>query len=1171
MNDQLGPSAELANRLKGPDKAEPALEQGGRASGRPTDYSKQDFKFVFSLPFCWSKFLISFSALKFLAKGLERFEKFRRKRRREVLAENGRAASRPSSRGARSSSPVNHLFAKLLVPLILGLVVPTSRPALADDLPEAQPLVFMAFNEFGSGDGQHQRTTSPQTGGLFGSSSFASSSSSAEDGASLSPALIEARCLNSYESDDNCKQLNVITGPAAAAAASSQSPARDRSEAEDIITPIVIFESSSSVEPSQRPPASFFMAPPYFATSPPPTSGERQVPLGRQRQPLPTANDVFAASPATATILPAGPTLTRPSVGGPHLFVATPQPKTKGPKTTTLGRRCRDEDDADCDEPDEEQSPGGSSKGHSEDDEDEDDNDDRSAANESDGDRGRNQNGRSSSTAADNESSSGSSSNSNNNDNNNVLETGSGDGPAGDDEDSADDGDDSEAPLESSGNSDAGLATTTLQGLLEVTPVFVRPSKGGAGQTVSTMSTLGPLTSSSPPRQPGAEIEVVVHSTLPPSFPVTTSTLEAVGPDVDETVSRTESAPATVLPDDTFTSKPIFPSTGSSQSVSPSVPVPAQGLLDGDGQQASSNQVASEEDLFKFKPFPMDPDRDRDRSRLTTSLAGLATNKRDPEEVVSSSRPLPPSDHFWTTRPPVQPWMTTSQPQVAEPLPFMPTKLPAPRQPPGVDMLPTMLFWASIVVLATIAVIFAIMAAVIWRRNSSRRLELLQKARLLNGQNKPLVGSLSQPSHLMQPPPPPPPGGHQQPGLLSTYAPGKGLTLGKVTTSLAPAPNQDDGAGDGNDDDDDEADQLLAYGGQGASKDQLVDGSGNSLADDQRPARADRFNNQSSWSTEDPTTASSGSQRTQNSQQQLVQQQHLGGQIQPGQQQQQRSHYPNSLSDGRQNSSSISDSQCSPDAGQQLLAGLPPPPPPPPPPPVGPLQQQPVGLQMGPQVQEEAHVMMMAPSYHQRSPVDGPFNHYNGAPAALANHSPMHFASPVQNGPADKPRFLPSRSIEGLQQAGHVGFVAHNQQQVPFAADQPTFADYPQPPPQVLRPDHMTQPQVAGPSPQRIAMNPLATLGRRFPPGAGLNRNIYSEDSSSFMTTSPSLARTSSSSSFAFNLANQPPPIRAKPLIDADGRLINEYMSRANFAGNEGAPGGPPIFSRGDRSEAWYV
>ena len=195
-----------------------------------------------------------------------------------------------------------------------------------------------------------------------------------------------------------------------------------------------------------------------------------------------------------------------------------------------------------------------------------------------------------------------------------------------------------------------------------------------------------------------------------------------------------------------------------------------------------------------------------------------------------------------------------------------------------------------------------------------------------------------------------------------------------------------------------------------------------------------------------------------------------------------------------------------------------------------------------------------------------------------------------------KPRLVTSRSIEDIQPSQHVGFVessnnAHlnNQHQVPYAHNQ---LSHPMPALIQARPQFQYQnPQLAlGASstlrnsmisPQRIAMSPLATLSRRFPPGGGLNRNIYSEDSSSFMTTSPSLARTSSSSSFAFNMSNLPTPssIKAKPIVDASGRIINDYTagfnnhSNNNRNGTGGATGStvPPVFGRNDRSEAWYV
>lgn len=111
----------------------------------------------------------------------------------------------------------------------------------------------------------------------------------------------------------------------------------------------------------------------------------------------------------------------------------------------------------------------------------------------------------------------------------------------------------------------------------------------------------------------------------------------------------------------------------------------------------------------------------------------------------------------------------------------------------------------------------------------------------------------------------------------------------------------------------------------------------------------------------------------------------------------------------------------------------------------------------------------------------------------------------------------------------------------------------------------------------RVAMNPLATMSRRpanYQHGhPGLNRNIYSEDSSSLMTASPSLARTSSSSSFAFANNHYQPPldrgIEAKPMIDpTTGRLFNDYSQNNTNANNNKLP---PIVGRKNPGEAWYV
>lgn len=1054
--------------------------------------------------------------------------------------------------------------------------------------PEAQPLIFIPLSERGSGDGYSRSSSS--------SSSFVSSTESnaqLQQNNDISSSLIEAKCWNNYENDNDCKHLNFITAPSGQSQQQQQQQSGTSGQDDDsIITPVVIFESSSTIDPSnelgpQHGPF-IFMAPPYLSTSAPSaprdSANKQQVPLARHQTPPPTANDMYSAPPASATVLPPAPErpATRPSATGTGLFVATPQPK-KAPKTTTLGRRCRDENDADCDEPDDGDSP--NEKG-SESDDDEPDDPDTSAGRD---------------TVPNGHQAAGES------DAGHLNEIGSGEGPADDNDDSTDDGDDAgDNSIESSGNNSADSASRAPH-LLEVTTAQSSGQAPGIGEMASdNYGRSGTTLPASDERSTRAEIEVVVHSTLPPSFP------KQPAANTDDnlnggTTQQLRETTTTSLPDDTFTSQPIFPSTTSTSRPDPVAEKPPHSL-NGDSSQASGNDVdqesasqetttISEPDLYTFKSIPIPMEQEPAARPFANNLDKLTGNIGNNSNVASyeqassqhdtgSRRPasakLPADFASWTTRKPLHPanFMPVHQDEpptpAAAPIPSSSSSKHVTR---GSDMLPMMLLYASIVILVTTTLIFVIMAFVFWRRNTARRRALLQKANLLNGGRPPnqLVGSMSHASQLLH-------GANnhqhhlQQPGLLSTYAPGKGLTTGKVTTSLVkPATGSDSVANVAADEDDDGTGHLLGGYNQTNSDEQLIED--NSLVgngrgrQDQPVARphgqtgdhGNRLNgNQSSsWSTEDPAT-SSDSQRTQDSQQQLVQSNGPG----PEQQQALRSQYPNSLSDGRQNSSSISDSQCSPDpsAHHQPTMAL--------------------NHECHPQ-QDLDHAVGYQPPRGQTAPIPHQVPSDGMGQAPLKMHYVQRGQAPapvMQNGIKHPVRFINSGgSFESIQQqpSQHVGFIPNEQaQQLPYdPACEPVPHLVQQQ--QRLSPQHfmnhnnMNLQHQQAISPQKIAMNPLATLGRRYPPGMGLNRNIYSEDSSSFMTTSPSLARTSSSSSFAFNLATAnhhhqlPPPIRPKPLVDASGRVINDY-TQTNYAANN-TNGAPPVFGRRDRSEAWYV
>lgn len=1076
---------------------------------------------------------------------------------------------------------------------------------------EAQPLVF----EFGSGEGAGHRTNKPPS---LSSSSSSSSTDTHLTNADISSSLIQAKCWNNLENDNECKHLNFITAPGNSNRRLTSKV--DDNNNDDLITPTVIFESSSDfpVSSIQWPPTSSrptnskpYMSPPYFSSSPAPENNERT-------RFEPTANDVHSATPATATILPtsAPPSapITRPTIKNSGLFVATPQPGRKPTKTTTLGRRCRDENDADCDEPDESSyrdsstTPSTSGKdddgGGGDDDDDDDDVGDNNDTDESN-DRFAN-------------------------------EIGSGEGPADDNEDNSVNGDDSDDPdnsIESSGNSMGGpTVSSTTSSLLEVTSTL--KSRQEFQLTTTTTTTARPTF----PTQTGAEIELVVHSTLPPSFPKQPTTTGEPSTTTTASAASQIDASTTSLPDDTVTSRPIFPPTSSQVKSNGSVQNSADNLeednryLERHSNQDNNNNnddvgdnqlpISKPASLWEFKPMPLPDATERPPATFNQNQPApnqMSSFQVEPEQPKPRGH-LPKSELFWTTRRPnlLSPLnhQANEDNDLARPVSSQSSSQSNVNnsKQKGTDLLLMTLVYASIVVLVLLALIFAMVAFVNWRRNSVRRQLLLQKAHMMNGAGR--GAQMAEPGGQIGP------GGYpgvgainQQPGLLSTYAPGKGMSTGKVTTSLAGQSGTAHELGQATmDEGDDEGQQLIGggnYNQERSANNNLADSKGHrgSNQDNEQQQRASleavvqphqaanelTMNNQSSWSTEEATTTtttttSTDSQRTQES-------------VQRGQQQQpvatNRQHYPNSLSDGRQNSSSISDSQCSPEPGGQPTVG-----------PAGTQQPQPMldpmqnqQFQVGPgrpvarqpmgQPQMMADNNMKHPPYNQAaSPLNGPVN---------GNHQMMMKQRQFAGS---------SGSFDSFQQRpSHVGFLPGPEEplhrQHPMAANQQQQHQHytpvplnglqfhpPGPTTAIQMPMHrmplVTSHFQPAPftSPQNksmMAMQPMtATLGRRFPTAGlvsgSLNRsNIYSEDSSSFMTTSPSLARTSSSSSFAFNLAQQQPTppgsiIMARPKqMDgtggSPGRPINEHA--IDFNSMNGRP--PPVFGRPNQSEAWYV
>lgn len=1200
------------------------------------------------------------------------------KRRTRLKAEAPCRVHRPTSttpsRFQRPTSPPRPIPCKTVAVLVIlfhcllslssrssssssdGSILLTSATELAAadrPLPEAQPLVYM-LHEMGSGEGS--RSTS------YSRSSISLTTDASTTDADVAPALIEARCWNNYENDNDCKQLNVITAPQIER--QNQQQPQTGPDDDSLITPVVIFEASSTIDTPAldneiEPERPVFMAPPYQSNEipqrPPAGATDKHKPEHEHEHSATSyPTGLYAATPKT-TDSNFEPPATRPTVV--H-YVATPQPKrvdgsSRRPavKATTQSRMCRDENDADCDEDEDNQTRSAAPNGPSRagDSDDNDDDDDNENGDEQDSDQ-QNKNYQPKLTAPANGGQS------------NLIgnEPGSGLGPAGqtddDTDDSTDDGDgDSTGDTgESSGSSSIqeNSSRSSDNQLLVITSSYPQESSTGAQSSPMTTST---VPNTRRPPSGGAEIEVVVHSTLPPSFPMNGINQDRSRSKAahDEFGAATTTTTTTMMPDEIYTSKPIFPPTTSESAPANSLDGPNSESPAPGANQAGQSTTDSA-DLYTFKSIPLPVEQSEARqSRFEFGQTngnggggGESANQQTeqdhqpaPKHQVSSQHihePASPSyrrpfDDSWTTRKPLGSMMNkellNQQNQAADVFPnraasksynsYMTT-----------ETLPTMLLYASIFITVFISLIFIVIYS-LWRRNSHRRRALLAKAHMMNGRPPAgMIESMSHVSHLMHgadglPPQPP-----AQQGLLSTYARAKGSTIGKVTTSLV-KPLEDQSASGllGQELEEEEENQGRVFKDD-ESRDQLaIEEEGSSLEENQnqrdqmRPARladGDGMHNRSgSWSTEDPTTTtSSGSQRTQDSQQQMGARQQAG----PMQVNGQRLHhnYPNSLSDGRQNSSSISDSQCSPDpqpSGALVMnpmnqprqqVAIPP----------NQTQQMQSHLHMNQPMDQrdpasasslnpmghhhqqppfEHHPLYQPASQHQQPfirPILRPAQHLNGGlqrmgpmlPAPHAAHSML-----VQNGgpmKGMKQRLVASRSIEDITTSQHVGFIeSNNNNQLPYNQHQQVRPHLIQARPNYQYPNqHIAMnasPVIRNSivSPQQVAMSPLATLGRRFPPGQVLNRNIYSEDSSSFMTASPSLARTSSSSSFAFNLSNLPTPssIKARPIVDSSGRVFNDYTHGLNDHSNNvghgtnGTPTAPPAFSRSDRGEAWYV
>lgn len=1110
-----------------------------------------------------------------------------------------------------------------------------------------QPLVFMSPSyESGSG--------------LGSSSGKLSNQLKPDHSSSISPSLITAKCWNNYENDNDCKDLNFITQDNSA----SNNNDKDNDDGNSLITPVLLFESSSPIniddggEPSNMQgssssrPANKFMAPPYFSStmkSVQDTSNDRF-----NNKPKTTANDVYSAPPAGASYLPGSgannqwpytTTQNSPSEGRQvvtvrpaSVFVATPLPKTKPVKTTTMGRKCRDENDGDCDEPDD------AKNGINDNDNSGDDDDDTDDDATNNGMTGKM-----------------------NGDDMGSNEIGSGQGTPDDDNEADDDQESDEDLEQSSGSSESSInkasSSTSSSQFVEITSI--KPS------ITSTMPR--PMR---PPKPDNTEasIEVVVHPTLPPTFPITTLSTTSItsqddpnnsdnnyNPSDSNEINQKSTSTTTFIPDDTIKVKPIYPST--TTELSNSIQESRSDL-----SKSSTDSPIIDDDLATFKPIPMpDMNPQPPRQDNVESSNGSTIADKYKFDVANPNLLTPASikfDNPWREKPVYksQSSHSASQQQVAETWQQQRAKnqqhskhldqqaikpplnidnyRPAPMQQQQEQILPTLITYAIIFVLVVILVIFVITTFILKRRNLVRRRALLMQQQQqfktdqllmmnsgpLDGNGAPMGGSgggISNGSNQMM-------AKLQQPGLLSTYAPSNGiLSSDKVTTSIvgkdvaALGVNVDDMIEENGEEEDrlDDEERVRIRN---------EDDGNEQVESDARVQRARArlsTNNQStSWSTNtDQTTASSESQRileNNNNRQQhhspMQQQQHAKTNLANYQQQYHASgsinYNQNSLSDGRQNSSSISGStnSGSPEAGSV------------------------VGISTNPTAYPGREPSPHRQQQHQQHSVMMYNN--NGQPLGPANSFAPHdnqFSQPMQMLDMTRRQFHPSRSVENLNnqafmrnngvmmnggQMPHVSMMNQTGQFMPPYSPQMNNGYGPQMHDRA-RDDarhQMLQHQVSSRGSSMImqypyhnqnkilAMNPLATMARRASindyssaasPSVSIDSDmlkmnltnkargisLYSaEDSSSFITASPSLVRTSSTSTnFAFNHdsnTNGSQVSTPTTIISTTSTMIDKQASFNQFSprGSNGfglvTRTSPSLINRKpDRSEAWYV
>lgn len=941
--------------------------------------------------------------------------------------------------------------------------------------------IFMALQDSGSGYGYPPIfTTQPNDINNFGSSG-----QDFEGSSSVSPSLIAAKCWNNDENINDCRNLNVITA--------NKEDRQEIKPDDSLITTVVIFESSSSLPPT-------------------PFTDQKEKSANENDQYVPTQTQTGA------TILPDlnwprvrwGPRVGSISFGSStnepdsiketttkssetsetptrrpfNLFVATQHTIIKSNRP-----KCVSETDQDCDDSDE-----SDNKMKVSSDADDDEDDESKEDDEEEEDEKNNETDSDTDNDIDSKYINKINSSTNSND-----EQGSGLSPQDDNED---DGDYSENQDENSGDGENKQYST--KGYLDITsssssssfvPNTNQPQRSKPNQQSTTISTT----------TAEATIDVLVHPTLPPSFPMITTQSAKT----DDTTTQTTTTTTTMMPDDTFRITPVYPNTTDSpdEDGTTNKEEEPKGLLP---TELNSDRRT---DLVTFKAMPL-PSIDEAninnkplRDRVKTNIIR--------QNFWETARPSA-SGLFETT---LRPWLQASKPHQVQPdqsgvagqssmqqIPIRQGPIPQ-----STDNYPTVIIYSMIGCLSIIAFILMVMMFGLWRKTVDRSRALIQKAHMMNN------GMMGPPTNHLSP-------GNDgcqlvanlmPPGLLNTYGLGPKGQVGKVANTVVKTSDRAQMIED---------DELQMIASNEEQQSALSRGEGSFGDSNLGIASRDQHpdTNNSSWTTEERTTSSGESQT---SKMISMDQQPIGGmmhQQKPQMQQHINSNQQQRMlqfssdragSDGIQNSGSMTDSQES-----------------------------------------------------QNDIVHAEFQ-----PPVSANHDMAQFKThnvPIYQHQREPYQVNGSRSVEDLQQTSGSSFmmIPPHQQVVPPNLQQTNYIEqramndpgfkgpYHQTPNQIHEANFipingMMQPVVGFPrvnivnrqpmlgrqdtgaldylesqfqrqiSPARVAMNPLATLGRRYP-GMGLNRNILSEDtSSSLMTASPSLARTSSSSSFA--LMNQ--------------------------------------------------